>query len=98
MIVCRVRVTEPPVHPAIGVASPRGSSGKLSSLTIRMISVLLVDLGWWLSLPIDLDRLRRELRVALEDGPRALLHVPARVRRGTDGGSPEALRLRGSRP
>src|SRR2546425_13210572 len=43
MIVWRVRVTDPPVHPAIGVASPRGSSGRALSVTTRMVFVLPVD-------------------------------------------------------
>src|SRR5262249_47771935 len=56
MIVCRVRVTEPPVQPAIGVASPRGSSGRESSLTTRMMSVLLVSSGGLLGLSQDVAK------------------------------------------
>src|SRR5215211_564035 len=36
MMVCRDRLTTPPVHPAIGVASPIGSSRRSAIFTTRM--------------------------------------------------------------
>src|SRR5262245_23211285 len=36
MMVCRDRLTAPPVHPATGVASPIGSSRRAAILTTRM--------------------------------------------------------------
>ncbi len=43
----RVRLTGPPVHPEIGVASPKDFSGKSPNLTTRMIVVT----SLWFSLP-----------------------------------------------